>query len=65
VFTAGVKQILVKNKRVGRGKETEKRKLLNDWSHSALGFHYSWRMEKVITMVGASRSKVGYCQSVL
>jgi len=57
VFTAGVKQILVKNKRVGREKETKKKKernkLLNDWSYSALGSHYSWRMEKVITMVGA------------
>jgi len=53
VFTAGVKQILVKNERVGRVKETKKNKLLNDWSYSALGSHYSWRMEKVITMVGA------------
>jgi hypothetical protein len=56
VFTAGVKQILVKNERVGKEKERKEKKkrnkLLNDWSYSALGSHYSWRME-VITMVGA------------
>jgi hypothetical protein len=30
VFTAGVKQILVKNERVGREKETEKKKQITE-----------------------------------
>jgi hypothetical protein len=53
VFTAGVKQILAKNERVGKEKEEKRNKLLNDWSYSALGSHYSWGMEKVITVVCA------------